>query len=118
MKAFIISILAILIALLLVILNCVYIVSVSSELEKLARELEFDDYESLVEFEEYWQRHYFFICLSSVHEKTDKIEECIAVLKDKYLFMEEDGFFEYRSLLLHYIDEIKKVQELSVDTIV
>ena len=118
MKASIISICVFLVLVLGIIGNGVYINYITKDLTEQIAELEPEEYQELNSTYEHWSKHHFYICFSSPHDKTDKIEECFRVMLEKSRNGEDEGFYEYRALLLNYVDEIKRVQALSFDAIV
>lgn len=118
MRASIISLCIFVILVLVVIFNGVYINFITDDLVNEVMELDIESYEEVLAVYEKWSNHHFYICLSSPHDKTDKVEECFRVILEKAKGGEKEGFFEYRALLLNYIEDIKRVQSFSIDAIV
>ncbi len=118
MKASVISIVVLSVLILGIVGNGIYINSITDDLIKEVNSLEAGENEELYQAYEHWQKHHFYICLSSPHEKTDKIEECFIVMLEKAQNNENEGFYEYKALLANYIKEIKRIQELSIDSII
>ena len=107
MKAFVLAISSILVLILLVIINGIYVSNVTEKLDSLASELKIDDSSDLEELEKYWKKHESIICLSILHKDVDNLNIAIDVLKSKQENGEASGFYEYKAMLLNYIEEIK-----------
>ena len=118
MKASIISICVLFFLVGIIIANGFYIRYTTQDLISEIEAIEIDDKEALEKSYEHWSRHHFYICLTSPHEKTDKIEECYLVMREKSKKNEDEGFYEYKVLLLNYINDVKRLQMLTLDAIV
>ncbi len=118
MRASIIAVAVLLLLSLIIICNGVYISFITNDLINEIKGLEPSDEKALNDAYEHWEKHHFYICLSSPHEKTDKIEESFIVLLEKAKTGENEGFYEYRAMLLNYIEEIYRIQAISLDSII
>ncbi|MBQ8545702.1 MAG: DUF4363 family protein [Clostridia bacterium] len=117
MKAFIFAGLSILILILIVVVNGIYVSSVSKELEELSTELSFDDKNGLEELESYWRKNETIVCLSISHNDIDNLNIAIDVLKSKQKNGEDSGFYEYKAMLLNYIEEIRNKERVHIHNI-
>ena len=118
MRASIISLFVFAILVLAIILNAIYINSIIGDLTNEVMGLEIESYIEVMSVYEKWSRHHFYICLGTPHDKTDKVEECFLVILEKARGGECEGFFEYKALLLNYLNDIKRVHAFSFDAIV
>lgn len=118
MRASIIAVTVLLLLLLIIICNGIYINFITGDLLNEIKGLNPSDEKALNDAYEHWEKHHFYICLSSPHEKTDKIEEAFLVLLEKAKAGESDAFYEYKALLLNYIEEIRRIQAVSLDSII
>ena len=117
MKASIISLCVFLILVILIVINVFYINRVTSDFISRVEELSPSDLLVCEKIYNDWTRNHFYICLSVSHEKTDKIEESFLVLLEKLRGGDEEGFYENKVLLINYIEEIKRLQTLTLDTV-
>ena len=118
MKASIVSLCVLFSLIVVITLNGFYINRTTKDLTSEIEAIEINDQEKLEKSYQHWSKHHFYICLSSPHEKTDKIEECFLVMLEKSNKNEAEGFYEYKVLLLNYINDVKRLQMLTLDAIV
>ena len=111
MKAFISALAALGIMVGLIIINCVYINRQSEKLKDLADDIE-ENENAIYEIKDLWEKEKFKICLSTPHKTTDEIEKYINLIIEN-----PENLIEYKTLLLDAIDEIKKHETISFDSI-
>ena len=117
MKASLISLCVFLILVILIVVNVIYIKNITSDFTKRIESLTPYDLSTCEEIYSDWSKNHFFICLSVSHDKTDKIEEAFLVTLEKIRHKDSEGFYENKVLLLNYIEEIKRLQMLTLDTV-
>ncbi len=117
MKAFVISLCSVGILISIIIFNSIYINNVTDNLTEAAEKLTIYDSEGLKEFSDYWYKHEHKICISTQHNDVDNVTITLTVLEEKCKNGDEDGFYEYKALLILYIDEIRKKEKVHFDNI-
>ena len=117
MKAFVVSIISTSLLVLMVILNGIYVVNVTKKLDEMANELKIDSQLEFDELEAYWKKNEGIICFSVSHNDVDNVNTAIEVLRGKYESGDTSGFYEYKSLLILYIEEIKDKERMHIHNI-
>ncbi|MBO5338396.1 MAG: DUF4363 family protein [Clostridia bacterium] len=117
MKAFIISIISSSLLVLMVIFNGIYIGNVTRRLDTMANDLKIDSKDEIDELESYWKKNESIICFSVSHKDVDNVNTAIEVLKGKYESGDMSGFYEYKSLLILYIEEIRDKERFHIHNI-
>ncbi len=117
MKAFIISLSIIILIFALTIVNSIYVGNATDFLIKEAKKLNASD-GSVDTFLTLWESKQIIIRLSSSHEETHKIDEALAILKAKAQAKEENGFSEYKALLVEYLEQIHEDETITFDNII
>ena len=117
MKAFVISIIALVLILFLAILNSVFIQSTTSSLIEGADMLRIND-NSVIEYSNRWEKLQPFIKISSSHKETHRIDEVIGVLLAKVESQVINGFEEEKALLIEYLTQIQEDEKISFDSII
>ena len=118
MKAFIVSICAILLLVGTVVFNGFYIKNTTNKLTDLANDITLESSESIENFKEYWIKNEHKICISVSHKDVDNINIAVCVLEEMQERNESDGFWEYHALLLKYIEEIRSKERVHIDNII
>ncbi len=117
MKAIILAVSSILLLILVVIINGIYVSHVADELNGMAKELTIENERGLEELEDYWKKKESIVCLSIPHDDVDNLNIAIDVLKSKQQNGEVGGFYEYKAMLLNYIEEIKNKERVHIHNI-
>lgn len=117
MKAFVISLVVLVMMLTLTVFNSLYIINVTNSLIGDAETLKIED-GSVFDFQEKWEKVQFLIRLSSSHKETHRIDEVLGVLEEKARNKTENGFCEERALLVEYITQIQEDEKVSLDSII
>ena len=111
MKAFICSLAALGLMVGIIGLNCVYINKQAEKFREMANDIETNE-NAIYEIKELWEKEKFKISLSTPHKTTDDIEKYINLIIEN-----PQNSKEYKTLLLDAIDEIKKHETISFDSI-
>lgn len=117
MKAFIVSIISTSVLVLMVILNGIYVGNVTKNLSEMTSNLKIDEEKGLADLEEYWEKNESIICFSVSHKDVDNVNIAIEVLRGKYESGDMAGFYEYKSLLSLYIQEIHDKERIHIHNI-
>lgn len=117
MKSFIISLCAVMLLVGMVIINGIFVGNVTNELLDEAENLTPESEEEFSSLYEYWKKNEGIICFSVSHKDVDNVNIALSVLKEKYENGDMAGFYEYKSLLSSYIEEIKNKERVHIHNI-
>ncbi len=117
MKAFVISLLILGVIIALIMINGIYVSNKTDELECIALTLTPETSDEFFTLYNMWSEIERIFCLSISHKDIDNLNIALSVLKEKYESKEDDGFYEYKALLINYIREIRNKEALSLDTV-
>ncbi len=118
MKAFVISLTALIVMILLIITNAIYISNKSQEFYTLASLLTPETNNEFITLYDEWKKAESIFSISISHKDIDNLNIALSVLKEKYENKEDDGFYEYKALLMNYIKEIKDKEAFALDNII
>lgn len=114
MKAFIVSLCIAFALILLIAFNAVYINKVANELISRAGSTSVDNYNELILL---WEKRKLIISLCANHKEVDKIEEQIILIKNAAMSGNKQELDTARVLVMNYIEQIKRHEELTIDNI-
>ena len=117
MKAFIASLVILVLLSILVIWNSFFVVDVLDQLKEDVKMLDIQNEATFDDIKTGWEKYRFFIAISTPHGKLDDIEKVIEVLDTKLKNNELEGFYEYKAQLLVCIEEIQSPERVSWDSI-
>lgn len=116
MKSFVISLSVLSVIIAAIVLNCIYINNVTDSLIFMTENLTKEE-ESIKQLSEKWDKEKFCVCISTTHRATDDVEKNIEILKTKIEKSNFDDFEEYKKMLIIALEEVKKVEEVSLNAI-
>ncbi|MBQ7761287.1 MAG: DUF4363 family protein [Clostridia bacterium] len=117
MKAFIISLVILVLLCVFVIWSSVFVVNTLDDLKANVEKLEINNSDSFSEIKEEWEKSKYFIAITTPHSKIDDMDKAICVLESKIENDELEGFYEYKAQLLVCIEEIQSHEKVSWDSI-
>ena len=119
MKAFAASIVLFFTVIALTVINAVYISSITDQMKSLSQAVcEASDTEKAIsELSEYWETHEKYVSLSAGLRDLDKVTEEILKLRAACQSDNEHGKLQSCRLLIDALDDIKKHERFSMDSI-
>ncbi len=115
MKAFIVSLVVIVLFTSLIIINAIYINRVANDLISVANSAKIDT--GCEKLSSLWESKRLIISLCAHHKEIDKIEEQILLMQDSARANDYISFDRARVLLVEYIDHIRKHERVTLDNI-
>ena len=116
MKAFIISLIILLLMFILIIWNSIYISKITDTLNILTTEInEASSTKELETLINYWNKHKLLISISVPHNEVDEMEKQLLLLKDD--IENHLNFHNTKVLVLKAIEEIKIHATLNADNV-
>lgn len=118
MKAFIISLCALVTIVGTTVGSSIYIGKVTNELDGMVSELAPNDETKFQKAKAYWEKNEHFICIFVSHKDIDNVNIAFKVLEEKFQNDDGGGFYEYSALLEKYIEEIANKERFHIDNII
>ena len=119
MKDFLISITLLIIVLVCVVVNSIYVSSISSRLESISEALDFDSSPAplIAELEAIWEKNRPWLSLSVDTPQLDSVDIIIASIRLSYEMKEGFEFEKYRLQLSELSKEISILEKLTLQTV-
>lgn len=119
MKAFVASVIFIILIVILVLANMFYVGYVTDNMKRLAREAvqEESSDKELSELVEYWDKHKSFIALSANFRQTDIVSEELIKLQAAHTFDNRLAIEQSYMILCDVLDDIAQYERFSLDAI-
>ncbi len=108
MKAFLLSVLALILLCVVVFWNSASVIDISDKMSDVAIEIEsLEDIDKLEELEEIWDKYHFILSISVPHKATDELDRNLVLLRAKFDEGISTEITETIALTLRTIDEIR-----------
>ena len=118
MKAFWFSVIGLCLLCIAVLLNSLYVSSISSNMEdKLSKIKDSPSLDGLEELEDIWEKNRLLISISVPHKETDELEKGLLVLRARIETGSDKGTAEALELVSRAIYELKTHGTVSVDNV-
>ncbi|MBP3495197.1 MAG: DUF4363 family protein [Clostridia bacterium] len=118
MKAFVISLIILIAIMALTVTNAIYINNKSEDFHALASLLTPETNSEFFVLYDEWKKAEGIFSITISHKDIDNLNIALSVLKQKYENKEDDGFYEYKALLMNYISEIRDKEAFALDNII
>ncbi|MBQ7907772.1 MAG: DUF4363 family protein [Clostridia bacterium] len=117
MKAFIVSLVVLVLVSGVIIGNAIYVDKTLGQISQGAEELLPESEDEFLQIYNDWEKNRSYIAISAPHGKIDDVDMTMTIMKELYENDSFLNFYEYKATLIEYIEEIQNHERLSFDSI-